>query len=185
MRLQVRVVEDARDAAVAHGDVLGAQVITEKVRRPMGDRNADLVRRPTRLGDYSRGVDFRERERGRPDRGASASFDAGSSVSRKRSRHSNTVRMWTPTSMAVSFALTPSAISKSACARRAMRSSVFPARIAASTTARCAGVSKSGFAGGPGRARATHGPESIMPFRYTTRRTLAKLQADGTRRAGD
>src|SRR5882724_1806881 len=129
----------SRDGAIAHGHVLGAQVSPEEVRRPVRDRNAHLLRWTTRLGDYPRCDDFRERETGRPDLGASVSLDAGSWVSRKRSRHSNTVRMWTPTSIAVSFALTPSAINKSAWARRATRTSVFPARIAASTVALCSG----------------------------------------------
>lgn len=85
-------------------------------------------------------------------------------------------------SLAVSYVLTPSAIKSSAWARRATRSSVFPGRIAASTAARCSRDSDNGFAGGPGRARATHGPESIMDRGYSTPTSMAKFLADGTSR---
>jgi hypothetical protein len=102
MRLQICVVEDARDGAVAHGDALTAHMYAEKMGRPVRHGDANVLRRTARLGDYPRGVGGAERERGRPDRGASASFAAGSSALRKRSRHSNTVRTWTPTSFAVS-----------------------------------------------------------------------------------
>ena len=109
MRLQVRVLEDARDAGVAQREALTAQMLAKKMRRPLRHRDADVRWRTTRLGDYPCGVGVGERARGRPDRGASASFVAGSSALRNRSRHSNTVRTWTPTSFAVSYVLTPCA----------------------------------------------------------------------------
>ena len=175
MRLQVGVVQDARYGAVAHDDALTAHMHAEKRGRPVRHRDAHVLRWTAGLGDYSCGVGVRERARGRPERGASASFAAGSSAFRKRSRHSNTVRTWTPTSFAVSYVLTPSAIRRSACARRAMRSSVFPGRIAASTAARSLRDRASGFVGGPGRSRPSHGPESIMPSRISQAKIAGQI----------
>jgi hypothetical protein len=79
-----------------------------------------------------------------------------------RRRHSKAVRSCTPTNLATIPVATPSAISKSAWARRAIRASAFGRRAAASISNRCSGDTSSGTVAGPRCPSPTHGDESIM-----------------------
>jgi hypothetical protein len=162
MRLQVGVTQDASHRAVAHGDVLSAHVCAEQRSRPMRYRDTYVLGRSARLGFDADGIGVREREIGRPERGASASFAAGVSVLAKRPFHRKMVRTCTPSSIAMSPEPTPSDSKRRASARFNTRASVVEGRIAASTCARCSLASGNGFALGPGCARVTHGSALIM-----------------------
>jgi len=92
MRLQVRIMQYPAHASIADAKPRRTKMLPKQMRRPVRHRYAHLPRWTARFGyDFGR-VRFGERARGRPDRGASASFSTGASASRKRSRHSNTVR---------------------------------------------------------------------------------------------
>ena len=80
MRLQVGVAQDASDRAVADRNVLATNVRTKQRSRPVRDRDAYVLGRSARLGFDAGRIGVREREIGRPERGASASFATGSSV---------------------------------------------------------------------------------------------------------
>src|SRR5260370_37679393 len=84
--------------------------------RPMRNGNAYVAGWTAGLGDDSGRLRVREREGGRPDRGASASFALGL-VHAKRLRHLRTVRSLTPNTFATSIAATPSDNIRSAWAR--------------------------------------------------------------------
>src|SRR5204863_337097 len=101
------------------------------------------------LGDDSGRLRVGEREGGRPDRGASASFALGL-VHAKRLRHLRTVRSLTPKTFATSIAATPSDNISRACARSTIRFSAFAGRSAASTLRRSSAASASGTVGRPG-----------------------------------
>ncbi len=148
MRLKVGVVQDAPHGAVADLDPLLANVLAEQRFRPVRDRHAYIFGWTARLGLDARGVGVREREGGRPERGASASVSAGCSASKRR-RHSCTVRMCTPTARAMSVPGTASAIISRAVARRTIRCSAVAGRMAASTLARSSAESTSGTVGRP------------------------------------
>lgn len=92
MRLEIRVMQDPRYRAVAELDALRAHVLPEQRRRPMRDRQPDIARRPTSFGLDPCRYGIREREGGRPERGASANVSEGSSALRKRCRHFSAVR---------------------------------------------------------------------------------------------
>jgi hypothetical protein len=80
VRLKVGIAQDSSDGAVADVDALGAYVFAEQRCRPMRYRNADVLRGAACFGFDTGGVGVRERETGRPERGASSSFAAGSSA---------------------------------------------------------------------------------------------------------
>jgi hypothetical protein len=84
MRLHVGVAQDATYRAVADRDVLSTNVRTKQRSRPMRDRDTYVFGPSARLGFDAGGIGVREREIGRPERGASASFATGSSSLRKR-----------------------------------------------------------------------------------------------------
>ena len=161
MRLQVSVREDASDAAVADIDSFGANVLTQKTYRPVRNRQPYIAWLAARFSLYSGSVRVRERERGRPERGASARAFTGSSAATNRFFQSQAVREFTPRMRATSFGPTPSAISRRAWPRKAIRFSVFAGRMAFSTSKRCAPVSGSASARGPLCGRVTHGVGSI------------------------
>lgn len=93
MWLEWRVLEDPPDGSVAYlGDALAANVFAQQRCRPVRYRDADIFRRSARLGLDPCRVRVREREIGRPERGASANFSATLSTPLKRFFHLNTVR---------------------------------------------------------------------------------------------
>jgi hypothetical protein len=73
-----------------------------------------------------------------------------------------TVRSWTPNTIAMSEAGTPSAMNSSAWARTTIRRSAFSGRIAISISARCLADKASGTVGRPTCGRFAQGLESIM-----------------------
>jgi hypothetical protein len=91
MRLQTSPTQDPSYGSFAHRHAHGRKMLGQERGRPMRHRYADVLRRPTRLGDYARAIGIRERECGRPARGASASIATGSPW-RKRRRHFSAVR---------------------------------------------------------------------------------------------
>jgi len=91
MRLQSRSAKDATHGAFAYLDADRRKVLRQERRGPVSHGYADILRWPTGLGDYARAVGFRERECGRPVRGASASIATGSAC-RKRRTHRSAVR---------------------------------------------------------------------------------------------
>jgi hypothetical protein len=113
VRLQVRIGQDATNAGVTDGPPLPAQIIAEHGPRPVRDRNAYVAGLAAGLRDDLRTVGAREREGGRPDRGASASLSAGLGHE-KRTRHFMTVRRFTPRILATSAVGTSSASSSAA-----------------------------------------------------------------------
>jgi hypothetical protein len=92
MRLEIGVMQNPRNRAIAELDALRADVLAEQGRRPMGDRQPDIARQPTGFGLDTCRYGIREREGGRPERGASANVSQGSSALRKRCRHFSAVR---------------------------------------------------------------------------------------------
>jgi hypothetical protein len=92
MWLQIGVAQDASHRAVADLDVLSTHMRAKQRGRPVRDGDAYVLGRSAGLGFDTRGVGVREREIGRPERGASASIETGSSAPRKRRRHFCTVR---------------------------------------------------------------------------------------------
>jgi hypothetical protein len=82
--LQRGLFENSAHGAVADGEALAAHVLAQQRCRPVRYRYADVLRRLRRFCLDACGVGFRERETGRPDRGASCSTLFTSSSSRKR-----------------------------------------------------------------------------------------------------
>ena len=185
MRLQCRLLQNAPDHPVADTDALPANPFAEQCARPVRYRYAYVFGQPTGFAFDARCIGVREREGGRPERGASFNAAAGSSACRKRCRHFSAVRGCTPRARATSCWLTPSAISSSAAPRSATRFSAFAGRIAAATASRCSGDSGNGFARGPGCGRCTHGSGSIMLSRYRSPKPSAKFSPNGTRPFAD
>ncbi len=107
MRLQISVAQDARYRAVAYLNPLSSDVIGQDRSRPVRDRNRYIARGPTRLGFDARRIGVREREGGRPERGASAKRLSGSSHPENRAFHSHAVRGCTPRAFATAYGLTP------------------------------------------------------------------------------
>jgi len=141
---------------------LSAYVLAEQRCGPVRYRHPSVFGGSTGLRFDARGVCVRERDGGRPERGASASFATGSSTPAKRAFHLKTVRTCTPRTIAMSPEPTPCAISSTASARLACRTSVVAGRIASSIATRCLSVRGKRFARGPGCGRFTHGSGSIM-----------------------
>src|SRR5215471_11553743 len=137
MRLKIGVAQDASDCSVADVDALRANVLAEQRRRPVRYRYADVLGRSARFGFDTSGFGVREREIGRPERGASVNFATGSSELAKRAFHRNTVRRCTPSNAAMSPEPTPAAISSRASPLLSTRASVFAGRMISSTRARC------------------------------------------------
>ena len=77
MRLKARASQDSTHGRFTRGYADGRQVLGQQRRRPMRHRNADVLGRSARFGDNQGAVGVRERARGRPSRGASASIATG------------------------------------------------------------------------------------------------------------
>jgi len=145
----------------------------------VGYGDAEILGRSACLSLDLRAVCLREREGGRPERGASANTFAGSSQL-KRCFHLMTVLRPTPSSFAISVAATPSAISSNACPRRTTRFSAVSGRSAVSTSARCASERGSGTVGRPTCGRFAHSDESSMQGLYPNRENVPGLLPSGT-----
>jgi hypothetical protein len=144
--------------------VLTAQVVAQQAVGPPDDWKTQIFRRAARLRYYLGAVLVRERDGGRPGRGASVSRSSGLSVS-KRFFHLKTVRSCIPSSMAMSQPGTPSASSSRACPRRKVRFSTFPGLSMTSSRARSSADTSSGTVGQPLCRRPAHGVALIMPKR--------------------
>jgi hypothetical protein len=148
VRLETSATQDSPYARLTHLPTHAAEIVSQKMRRPLRDRYAYVARRTTGFGDNLRAVRVGEREGGRPERGASASLSLGATHA-KRVRQRKTVRSWMPSTTATSAAATPSAIMSSACARFAIRCAVVPTRSTASARSRSSRASASGTVGRP------------------------------------
>ena len=147
--------------AVADVETEPTHVAAQDRARPVRDWNPYVSRLSARLRDDLRSFGGRERARGRPGRGASASFST-TLPSRNRSFHSSTVESLTPSRTAASCPVTPSASRSAACARSAMRRSTVPSRSSRSSRSRSEAVSERGMVRRPPCTRLAHGVESIM-----------------------
>ena len=161
MRLQGGVLQDALDGGVAEDPTLIPQVLPEQRPRPVRDGNADIAWSTTSFRLYARAILRREREGGRPERGASASRSVGCGPV-KRLRHRQMVDGSTPSNIAMCAPAIPSAIHSTAWARCMMRFSTEAGRRAASNRARSSGDNSSSSAQRPGCGRFIHGVGSIM-----------------------